>query len=130
VAQPEAFDNEDNVIPPNPQNRSTSRFSSSDIAGDEAVGDEDMEIAEQEFGSNAGQVELPYIWSKVTHPPEGEESGRTKKVHLILQLLSGTHDRHGYAVECKPKSNSIKIVHQRELENIFWGPAAWARNGP
>ena len=75
------------------------------------------------FGSNVGQVNLPFIWSKVTHPPEGEEEGRTQKVHIVLQLLSGTHAKMGYLVHCKPKSNSITIEHQKGLDNIFWGPS-------
>jgi hypothetical protein len=84
---------------------------------------DEQEGSDVSFGSNLGQVNLPYIWSKVTHPPEGEEEGRTQKVHIVLQLLSGTHAKMGYLVHCRPKSNSITIEHQKGLDSIFWGPS-------
>lgn len=126
----DAFYDEEDVIPPSMTHRATSRISSSfgkayrDIDDEEEEGmgtDEDYDDERLQYGSNGGIIQLPYIYVKVTHAPEGDETGRMKKLHLILHLISGTHAKMGYSVSCPPKGHKIIITHQKGLENIFWG---------
>ena len=77
----------------------------------------------QTFGSNGGTVMMPYYWALATHPPAAYEVRRTKKVHLIIQLLSGTRCPDGYSVYCPPKGREIFISHQSpRVKKFFWGP--------
>lgn len=124
-----ALDNEDDIIPPSLTNRATSSQSSQNFRHtytndneqqEDEAGDEDAEKGLS--GCNEGTVQLPYVYVKVTHPPETEnEQGRTKKVHVLLQLLSGTDAQKGYSVRVPPKDNKIIIIHQKGTEDIFWG---------
>jgi hypothetical protein len=127
------LDDEEDVIPPSKANRATTRqpsFSFGHAYHD--ADDEEELVADEEdsnefiYGSNEGVVQLPYVFVKVTHPPEGDETGRTKKVHLIVHLISGTHAKMGYSVSCPPKGRHIIIAHQKGLENVFWGPTGRA----
>jgi hypothetical protein len=129
------LDDEDDVIPPSKTNRATGRRHSScsnnNIIQTETNFDDDYNAAadnnyeddtEACYGSNLGTVQLPYTYTKVTHPPEGDEiMGRMKKVHLVIHLLSGTHAKMGYTVSCPPKGNRIIITHQKGMEYVFWG---------
>jgi hypothetical protein len=124
-----ALDNEGDVIPPSVTNRATSSQPTQNFRHthtndhrqqEDEAGDEDAEQGLS--GCNEGTVQLPYVYVKVTHPPETEnEQGRTKKVHVLLQLLSGTNAQRGYSVRVPPKDNKIIIAHQKGTEGIFWG---------
>lgn len=92
-----------------------------DERGEDVAGDDREDDSVAVYGSNDGVLQLPYIYTRVTHPPEGDEMGRTKKVHLVIHLLSGTHAKMGYTVSCAPKGNEIIVTHQKGMESIFWG---------
>lgn len=100
-------------------------FTSSSSARAEEYEDDEEEslVGSNEilFGTNEGQVELPMIWSLVTHPPEGDDNRRTKRVHILMQMLSGTDAKTGYAVDHEPKSNELVFVLQKGNEEVMWG---------
>ena len=134
-----AFDDESDVRPPTPNSRFSSRQSfgaggaprtpgNHDKGGedlfDDTFLDKDHPNGDYEtFGSNEGAVVMPYYWRVTTHPPADGEVGRTKKVHLIVQLLSCTIPSDGYSVFCPPKGQEIIIsLTHSKVQAAFWGP--------
>ncbi len=84
----------------------------------------DTDFSEQIFGSNEGYISLPFYCVLKTRPPAPDppELGRIKKVHVIMNLLSGTtHVKDGYTVGLAPKTSEIKIEHCHGIEEAFWG---------
>ncbi|GFH50531.1 predicted protein [Chaetoceros tenuissimus] len=75
------------------------------------------------FGTNEGQVTLPLLWCQVTHPPQGDDNRRTKRVHILMQMLSGTDAKTGYAISNEPKSNELVFALQKDNEEVMWGDA-------
>ena len=63
------------------------------------------------------------IWCQVTHAPEAGDNRRTKKVHILMQMLSGTDAKTGYAVDHEPKSNELVFALQKGNETVMWGDA-------
>lgn len=99
--------------------------SSARAPAEEYEDDEEESLGSNEiqFGSNEGEVALPMIWCQVTHPPEGDDNRRTKKVHILMQMLSGTDAKTGYAVDHEPKSNELVFALQKGNETVMWGDA-------
>ena len=77
-------------------------------------------------GSNEGKLLLPYKWFEMDHT---EARGKVKKVHLELQLLSGTSSG-AYSVSIGGrKRNKLIIVDQKGLsKEIFWRSERLARD--
>jgi hypothetical protein len=69
-------------------------------------------------GSNCGKLSLPYKWFLQDHVEDG---GKVKKVHLEIQLLSGTSSG-SYSVSIGgEKRNKLIIIDQKgPSKKIFW----------
>lgn len=81
----------------------------------------DLDEVESFFMSNEGSVQLPFQVHLLTHPP-ADETGRKKYAHVLVHLLSGTHQKDGYSVGCEPKGKILYIHHQKGgLQKVFWG---------
>ena len=81
----------------------------------------DLDSTESFFMSNDRTVQLPYQVHLLTHPPV-DETGRKKYAHVLLHLLSGTHQKDGYSVGCEPKGRILFVHLQKgELKKVFWG---------
>lgn len=129
-ADRDAFDNEEDVVPPNYSSmRTVNRGNMGGGAGrghkksftqdgDDDDDEQNENAVDTTFGSNNGCVVLPYVWVCLIHPPANGERGRSKRVHLLMQFLSGTGPQ-GYTVGVK--GSSLTFAHQKGVEHIFWG---------
>lgn len=129
------LDDEASVIPPRPNMPHTSRASgsaqrnvgyddeaASDYEGEEAEDAATKSLIKYHYGTNEGLVMLPHIWTVSTHPPSNGETGRHKKMHMIVQTLSA-QDEDGLTVHCTPRSNQIVLTfhESKVVKETFWG---------